>query len=308
LAWNHLVLATGAGARRLEHIAPATGIHVLRSYDDARRLWSEALAVERIAVIGAGFVGLEFAASLNAKGVHVTVIEFAGRVMARAVSPAMSQFVERHHRAAGIELLTETAVIAAIVSDGAVRGLEFAGERTLATDLVLVAIGARPNTDLAVAAGLDVDDGVLVDAHMRTSVAGVLAIGDCARWCEAGGRTRRLESVQNASDQATVAARSIVGAAAEYDAVPWFWSDQGALRLQMAGIAEPGDDSIVHAGDDGATLTVIHHHDRVLRCVETVNQPGEHLAARRLVGGEIDIEALEGGVTLKQIATGGVTG
>ena len=206
ISWDHVVLATGASPRRLPQVPMVAGVHELRSFGDAQRLWAEAPGHSHVAVIGAGFVGLEFAAAVNAMGMDVSVIETAERVMQRAVSPAVSSFVSAAHVAAGIDLRMQTSVTGSVVDGGSVRGLGLSDGSTLAADLVLVAIGARPNTDLAAAAGLAVADGVLVDECMRSSVSGVLAIGDCSRWRVDTG-TRRLESVQNATDQAVVAAR-----------------------------------------------------------------------------------------------------
>lgn len=285
-AW--LVLATGAHARTLPPLhAGLANVHVLRSAADARRLRAALPSMQRLTVLGGGFIGLEVAATARALGREVQVLESAPRLMLRSVSPELSAHVEAGHRAAGIALHLGVAVGGFEIEDGSegqrLAALAVDGVRT-EVDTLLLGIGAQPETALAEACGLACANGIVVDAQMRTSDPQILAVGDCCNFPEAGsGRRLRLESVQNANDQAKTAAATIGGAAQPYAALPWFWSEQGAMRLQMAGLAPAEGERHRRPGATPASFSVLHYAGGRLACVESVNAPMDHMAARRLL-------------------------
>lgn len=206
------------------------------------------------------------------------------------------------HTAVGVDVRLGDQVLGVDSAGGAVTAVRLGSGARVPADLVLVAAGAAPRVELARSAGLAVDGGIAVDATLRASAPDVYAVGDCASWL-AGGTRRRLESVQNAGDQAAHVAAMILGADRPFTTVPWFWSDQGALRLQIAGVPAPGD-AAVQIGDATATeLTVAHHDHQTFTCVETLGRPGDHLAARRLIGKPVDVDAvLNGTATLRDLA------
>lgn len=290
LPYEKLVLATGTRARRLPGLPDGLdNVAMLRAADEAHRLRARLAAAQQVTVLGGGFIGLEVAATAAALGKAVRVIEAAPRLLGRAVSPELSAHVLDTHRAAGIEVLLGAKV----------GGLEVAGDRLLSievdgmrqpVDLLLLGIGAVPETALAQAAGIACDDGIVVDAHMQTSDADVLAIGDCTRFPDRrAGRALRLESVQNANDQARTATATLTGAPKPHDVLPWFWSEQGAMRLQMAGLmpaeGTPGLATVRRPGP-GANpnaFSLFHYVDGQLVCVESVNAPVDHMMSRKLL-------------------------
>jgi 3-phenylpropionate/trans-cinnamate dioxygenase ferredoxin reductase subunit len=284
LPYETLVLATGARARRLLHLPESlSNVAVVRSAADALRMRDLLHACQRVTVVGGGFIGLEIAASARALGKPVQVLESAPRLLMRAVSPELSEHVLETHRGHGIDVQVGVAVGGFEVSGGRLAALAVDGVRQ-DVDLVVLGIGAMPDHDLASQAGLDCDNGIVVDEHMRTSDPAVLAIGDCTSFPEAGtGRRLRLESVQNAHDQARTACATIIGQPQPYQAVPWFWSDQGDLRLQMVGLTSA--DCVRHrrAGATTRSFSLLHYVGERLSCVESVNAPMDHLAARKLL-------------------------
>jgi 3-phenylpropionate/trans-cinnamate dioxygenase ferredoxin reductase subunit len=281
IAYDHLVLATGAR----NFVPPldnptGTGVAGLRTLADAADLRQRLPDTTRAVVIGGGFIGLEFAAVARGFGVGVTVIEAADRLMARVVSPEISQHFLDLHTGMGTEILLGAR--AAGIEPGAVR---LADGRRVPGDLILLAAGVLAEEALAREAGLATDNGILVDAHLLTSDAHVSALGDCARFPIPGGRTIRLESVQAAVDHARHIARRLVhGDAAPYAAVPWFWSDQGEAKLQIAGLATDADSRVVAPAVPGKLAVLGFAADRLV-AVETVNAPAPHMAARRLLAG-----------------------
>lgn len=282
--YDHLILATGA--RNLRPPIPgqeADGVLELRTLADAARLRARLAGARQAIVIGGGFIGLEFAAMARTAGVSVTVLEAAPRLMGRALSPEMSAYFHDAHRAMGTEVCLGAAARRIGSEGGRVTGVDTADGRIVPGDLVLVACGVRPNVELAAAAGLPVDNGIVVDAELRTSDPAISALGDAANFPLPDGSRVRLESVQAAVDHARhIARRLMTGEAGAYAAVPWFWSDQGKLKLQIAGLGTGTDDVVVVPQPDGAPMTLLFRADR-LRAVETVNAPGQHMAARRLL-------------------------
>ncbi|GAA5228452.1 NAD(P)/FAD-dependent oxidoreductase [Paeniglutamicibacter antarcticus] len=284
LEYAHLVFATGAANRPLPCSgADLAGVHALRTLYDATNLQGALSNARKVVVIGAGFIGLEFAAGAKARGLEVTVLEFAPRPMGRALSATCSDWFASRHTADGIDLRLNEGV-AAIHRDGEDLGVESTTGERYAADLVLYGVGVIPRTELAQAAGLAVENGILVDSSLCTSVDGVLAVGDCAAFPSIHtGTTTRIESVQNATDHGRHAARSILGARDHYTEVPWFWSTQGKIRLQIAGISAPSDEPVVLGDPSTGKFSIALLRDGVLAAVESVNSAADHIAARKLV-------------------------
>lgn len=292
LGYDHLVLATGARNRQLKVPgANLAGVAYLRTAADARHLRARLDACRHVAVIGAGFIGLEFAAVAAKRGVRVAVVEQAGRVMERGVSPAMSACFEQLHRSWGTAFLFGSGVAWIIGEDGAVSAVETLDGQRIPADLVLVGIGVVPNVELATAAGLPADDGILVDASMATEDSRISAIGDCAAYPNPfAGRRLRLESVQNATDQARFLATRLAGSPhAPYAAVPWFWSDQGPAKLQIAGIADAGDEGVLRGDPQAHAFSIFRFRNGRLAAVESLGRPGDHMAARQILARGISI-------------------
>ncbi|MBZ9966148.1 NAD(P)/FAD-dependent oxidoreductase [Mesorhizobium sp. BR1-1-2] len=286
LAFDHLILATGSRPRLLPLPgADLSGVVSLRSLADARLIRDLSARSEDVVILGGGFIGLEIAATLRAAGRTVTVVEAVDRLLGRAVAPVVASHVRQRLEAIGVHILTGTTIARLEGENGHVTAaITSSGER-LPARMVVVGIGAVPNVELAGEAGLTIANGIRVDHQMRSSVPEILAIGDAAsyrHWFT--GRDVRLESVQNATDQARLAARTITGHADAYSAVPWFWSDIGDMKLQMVGLTSGGDSHVV-LGDLADNKFSIYHYaaDRLLG-IESVNRPGDHMLGRKMLG------------------------
>lgn len=306
LPYSHLVLATGAANRRLTCPgAELDGVHGLRTLADAQRLGAALASARRVVVIGAGFIGLEFAAGARARGLEVTVLEFAPRPMGRAVSPVTGDWFAQAHFESGIDLRLGEGIERCEGGDRVEAVVSTTGGRYPA-DLVVVGIGVVPNTVLAERAGLEVDNGVVVDASLRTSDPDVFAIGDCASFPSVhAGIQSRLESVQNATDQARHAAHAILGRSADYADLPWFWSQQGPWKLQIAGLYRAGDDTVVRGDLAAGKFSVFCFRDGRLVAVESVNRPADHMTARKLISGQVSLtpeQVAEPSVDLKSLS------
>lgn len=290
LDYGHLVLATGARNRRL----PLPGLDdpavmELRGLDHCRTILSRAPGLEHVAVVGAGFIGLEIAAFLREKGKAVDVIELADRVMARAVSVPVSTWFLALHEGMGTTIHLKTGVTAIVHEAGGVR-VELSDGGRLAAGAVLLAAGVVPNVELAQAAGLEVADGIVVDEMLVTSDPSISALGDCAAFpCVHGEGRVRLESVQNANDQARSIARRLTGNPAPYTNLPWFWSHQGPARLQIAGLSAGYDETVLRGDPSADKFSVFLYRKGRLIAVESVNAPADHLAARRLIDKGISV-------------------
>ena len=259
LPYNRLLLATGARARPL---AVPGGDHalLLRTFDDARRLRRRLRSADghpRVVIVGAGFIGLEVAAAARSLGCDVTVVEMAGRALARAVPTEIAEVLVTRHTAEGVDLRfdTRTAAIEPI-GDGSLRVSLTGHEVPLEADVVIAGVGASPATDLAAEAGLHCDNGIVVDGHLQTSDPAIYAAGDCCIVAHGlfGGRPVRLESWRNAYDQADLAAATMLGGADVHTAVPWFWSDQYDLGLQLAGLFDVATTTCVRRRPDGVSV------------------------------------------------------
>lgn len=257
LPYDKLLLATGAAPRRLPG-TEGNRIVYLRTLDDARRLRDDLLPGRRLVIIGGGFIGLELAASARARGAEVTLIEAMPRLLSRAVPEAIAAGIQARHELEGVSLIFGDG-IAAIRSGASAAVVELSSGRRVVADLVLVGIGAVPNAALATGAGLAVDNGIAVDQHLMTGDGNILAAGDCCSFPLAiyGGRRVRLESWRNAQDQGNLAARNMLGANEAVASVPWFWSDQYELTLQIAGLADEG--ATVVRRDIGEGAYILFH-------------------------------------------------
>jgi 3-phenylpropionate/trans-cinnamate dioxygenase ferredoxin reductase subunit len=284
LRYERLVLATGARGRRLPHLPDGLqNVAVLRSAADASRLRDLLGHFGHLTVVGGGFIGLEVAASALALGKKVDVLESAPRLLMRSVSPEVADHVLQTHRGNGMGVRAGVAVGGFGIGADRLETLTVDGVET-PVDLLVLGIGAVPEHDLASAAGLQCDNGIVVDEYMQSSDPAILAIGDCTIFPEpTTGHRLRLESVQNANDQAKVAVATLCGAPQPYRAVPWFWSEQGSLRLQMAGLAPQHATRFRRKGSSEASFSMLHYVAGQLACVESVNAPLDHMAARKLL-------------------------
>lgn len=284
LAFDRLALTVGARPRRLSVPgADLDGISYLRDVDDAEQLQSRLAAASHVVVVGGGFIGLEATAVARAQGKKVTVVEAADRLVARAVAPVTSKFYLRAHERRGTTVLLSAAVAGFRGEHGAVRAVLLADGRELPADLVVVGVGVVPRTELAERLGLECDGGIVVDACARTSERSVVAAGDCTvlpHPLTGVGRVR-LESVQNAVAQAGVAAATLLGQPVETRTVPWFWSNQGDLKLQIAGLSTGYDDCVVRGEPDSEKFSVLYYRADELLAVDAVNNPVDYMVVRK---------------------------
>ena len=284
--YGHLVLATGARNRLLDiPNAHLSGVRYLRILDESEALRQIMAQVRHVVVIGAGFIGLEFAATARAKGLEVDVIELAPRVMARAVTAEISEYFQARHTAAGIRIHLGVQATGIECEGESVAGVSLSDGRHLRADLVVVGVGVLPNVELAANAGLAVGSGIIVDKYLLTDDPDISAIGDCALFSSHrfGGQLR-LESVQNATDQARCVAARLTGDVKVYDGLPWFWSDQGDDKLQIAGLTT-GYDRVVVRGDPGErSFSAFCYKSGQLVGIESVNRAADHVFGRKILG------------------------
>jgi 3-phenylpropionate/trans-cinnamate dioxygenase ferredoxin reductase subunit len=284
LAFDRLLLATGSRVRRLDVPGAAlAGVHYLRTLADADSIVASLAPGARVLLVGAGYIGLEVAAVVRTRGHEVTVLEAADRVMSRTVSPEISAFYDACHRAAGV-VLHYGAAVAALRGTARVSSVETTDGRSFPCDVVILGIGIVPNVELAAAAGLPCDNGIVVDELARTPHESVVAAGDCTNHPQPlFGRRVRLESVPNAVHQGKVAAGTLAGAPTPYSEVPWFWSDQYDLKLQIVGLSF-GHDEVVLRGDPAArSFAAFYLAAGRLLAVDAVNSPREFAAGKKLV-------------------------
>lgn len=307
LPYEHLVLATGSRPRRLAVAgAELQGVVSLQTLQDADALRQLVPGGRRAVVIGAGFIGLEFAAAARTLGLEVTVVDVAARALARAASAESAQCIAQSHQQRGTQLRFSCGIDRMEGREGKVTGVRTTDGELLPADIVVVGVGAEPRVQLAVQSGLDVENGICVDAQLLTSDPNISAIGDIAAFPErVSGPRIRLESVQNATDQARTAAARIAGKPAAYQAVPWFWSDQGELKLQIAGLRASDDEHVVlrEPGVRGCTVLCIRNGQ--LAAVETIDRPADHMLARRLLARGVAVspeQARATGFQLKELS------
>jgi 3-phenylpropionate/trans-cinnamate dioxygenase ferredoxin reductase subunit len=282
LPYDRLLIATGARVRTLPlRGAELKGVHYLRSIADVDAIRQGLATGSHLAIVGGGYIGLEVAAVAVKRGVDVTVIEAADRVMARAISPRVSAFYEQVHRSAGVKFFLN-ATAQAFEGQSSVEAV-VTNHGNVPADVVLVGVGIVPNQEIAADAGLACDNGIVVDEYAATSDPDIFAAGDCTNHPAFAGGRSRLESVQNAIDQAKHAALGLVGRPSAYHEVPWFWSDQYDLKLQIAGLARPGDVVVLRGEPASRKFAAFHLRDGVLAAVEAVNAAPEYIAGRRLI-------------------------
>jgi 3-phenylpropionate/trans-cinnamate dioxygenase ferredoxin reductase subunit len=290
LPYDVLLLATGTRVRRLKCPgADLPGVYYLRDIADVDGLQAVFSSDKRIAIVGGGYIGLEVAAVAAKRGLDVTVFEAMDRLMARAVSVPVSDFYAAEHQKAGVKLLLRTGV-EAFEGNGKVERVR-AGGKTYDADIVLVGIGVLPNDELATHAGLASEDGIVVDKNGRTGDPFIFAAGDCTRHIGREGTAIRLECVQNAIDQAKHCALAIAGKPKTYSEVPWFWSDQYDLKLQIAGLARPTDQTVLRGDPGTRKFAVFHLRDGVMAAVEAVNAAPDYMLGKKWIADGVRIDA-----------------
>jgi len=284
LEYGKLVLAIGGHARPLPVPgADLAGVHVLRTLADVNAIRARIAPGIRAAIVGAGYIGLECAATLRKLGVEVTVIEMMERVMSRVVAPEMSRFYLKEHVAHGVAVLIGRRV-GAFIGSGKLEAVECTDGTRVPAQLAIVGIGLVPDTALAADAGLICEDGITVDEHCRTSDPDIYAIGDCCNHPSARyGRRIRLESVDNAFEQARTAAANICGKPTVHDKVPWFWSDQYELKLQIVGLSQHYDSVVLRGDPDSRAFSCCYLRDGELIALDAVNHARDFMAARKLI-------------------------
>lgn len=287
LSYDHLVLATGTRPRlpALEGIGLAN-VFAIRSIANVDALRPTLTENGRVVIVGGGYIGLEVAAVLRDKGMSVAIVEAEDRLLKRVTSEPVSRFFDSLHRANGVEILTRVRV-KALIGETKVSGVALEDGRIVPADVVLLAVGAIANTELASAAGIAVSDGVLVDIYGRTSAAGIFACGDCARFpSRRYDRSVRIESVQNAIDQAKCVAATIAGKPTPHDPVPWFWSDQYRTKLQIAGLSDSRDDVSVDGEPGSGPFAVEYRRAGRLVAVDAIDNARAHMLSRRRIAEE----------------------
>lgn len=292
IAYGDLIWSTGGDPRMLDCPgADLAGVHAIRDRADIDRILAELPEVNRVAVVGGGYIGLEAASALRKLGKEVLLLEVLPRVLARVAGEELSAFFEAEHRAHGVDLRTATGLTAIRGEHGKITGVELSDGTVEPAQLVIVGIGIVPAVAPLVAAGAAGTNGVTVDAHCRTNLAHVYAIGDCAAHANtfAGGAVMRVESVQNATDQAACAAHAIRGEPQPFHAVPWFWSNQYDLKLQTVGL-NAGYDSTVLRGDPASrSFTVAYLKDGKLIALDCVNSVKDYAQGRKLIEAGVSV-------------------
>jgi 3-phenylpropionate/trans-cinnamate dioxygenase ferredoxin reductase component len=286
IGYGDLVWATGGAPRRLACSGhDVAGVHTVRTRADADRMMAEMPGVTRAVVIGGGYIGLEAAAVLAKFGKQVTVLEALDRVLARVAGEPLSRFYEAEHRAHGVDLRLGVAVDCIEGEGGRVASVRLADGERIACDMVIVGIGIIPSVQPLIDAGAAGGNGVAVDGRCRTSLPDVFAIGDCALHANrfADSAAIRLESVQNANDQATLVAKLLTGADAAYDAVPWFWSNQYDLKLQTVGLSTGHDQAVLRGDPADRSFSVVYLRGGRVIALDCVNATRDYVQGRKLV-------------------------
>ena len=284
LHYDKLLIATGSRARKLSIAgSDLVGVHYLRTIADVDAIRAAFGTAKRVTIAGGGYIGLEVASVAVVAGLAVTVLEMEDRILKRVTTPAMSAFYHGLHTGRGVVVRTNTKV-SGFAGQGRVEAvLTAAGER-IDADLVIVGVGIIPNVEVAAAAGIECDNGIIVDDHCRTSAADIYAAGDCTNHPNALlGRRLRLESVPNAMEQARVATTNMNGGDATYASIPWFWSDQYELKLQMVGFSGDGDTAVVRGDPAANQFATFYLKHGVVVAVDAVNSPREFMASRQMV-------------------------
>ena len=301
LGYTKLALTTGARVRRLS--VPGhdlAGIHHLRDLGDADGLAVAAATARRAVVVGGGFIGLEVAASLRALGVEVVVVEPLDRLLKRCFPPLLSDWTLALHRRHGVDVRLGASVAAILGNAGRVCGVRLGGGEEIAGDLVVVGVGVEANDELAREAGLRTDRGIVVDAHGLTSDPSIAAAGDCAvrfdlEGAQPGGGLIRIQSVQNATEQARAAGATLAGMPTQHHAQPWFWSDQYDAKFQMVGHSGPDDEIVLRGDPERGKFSLFHFRDGRLVAVDSVGAVRDHMTARKLLANGTELAAHQAG-------------
>lgn len=284
LTYSGLCLATGSRPRPLPVPgADLVNVFPLRTLADTQAIAAALPSVWRVVVIGGGFIGLEFAAVARKLGKEVVVLEGADRLMPRAVTPMMSEFFRKLHADHGVTIELGAAVSELVGTADRIRAVRTADGREFPADLVLVGIGILPNEELARAAGLECERGIVVDACSRTADPSIVAAGDCTARRLGDGNLLRLESVQNATEQGKSAAAALLGKERPFTASPWFWSDQYDVKLQMVGLSAGHDQTVLRGDPESRKFSAFHYRSDQLLAVDSVNRPEDHMPARKLL-------------------------
>ena len=291
ISYDKLILAMGSRVRRLSiEGADLDGVHYLRNIADVEDIRAELKSKKSAVIVGAGYIGLEVAAVIRQLGLEVTVVEMADRVMSRVVSPEISDFYQIEHTNHGVRLRLSTG-ITAFRGDGRIEAVETEDGELIPADFIVVGVGILPNTELAIDAGLNVDDGIVVDDKCQTSDPFIYAVGDCTRHPNTiYDRNLRLESVHNALEQAKTAVSNICGNEKHYSQVPWFWSDQYDLKLQIAGLSTDYDDVIIRGNPAERSFACLYLKDSMLIATDAVNSPREFVQSKALIASHAELD------------------
>lgn len=284
VAYNKLVLALGSRARKIPVAGEGLpGVFYLRSIDDVNSIRDSIAADKKVVIVGAGYIGLEVAAVCRQLGLHVTVVEMADRVMSRVVSPQVSAFYQQQHESHGVEFMLSTG-LKAIRGDDHVTAVEVGDGAVVAADFVIIGAGILPNCELAEAAGLKIDNGIAVDDRCQSSDPNIYAVGDCCSHpSDIYARRIRLESVHNALEQAKTAASNICGIEERYSQVPWFWSDQYDLKLQIAGLSAGYDQVVIRGEQNDKKFSCFYLREGILVAVDAINSPRDFMQSKPLI-------------------------
>jgi len=300
--YDKLLVATGSRPRLLNIPGiDLDGIHYLRTIKDVDAIREAMASARKLCIVGGGYIGLEVAAVAVTAGLEVTVLEMEDRILQRVTTPEMSDFYHQLHTGRGVNLMVNTSV-SGFTGDGGVATV-LCGDISIDADLVIVGIGIIPNIEIAEAAGLACDNGILVDDHCQTSDPDIYAAGDCTNHPNAIlDRRLRLESVPNAMEQSRAAAANMLGGDKVYASVPWFWSDQYELKLQMVGFSADGDQQVVRGDQATNQFAVFYLKDEKVVAVDAVNSPKEFMVCKQLYGKKVDASALaDSSVDLKTL-------
>ena len=306
--YEKLVLTTGASARELSADIGGrlNGVFTIRSIADIDHISPKFKAGEKLLIVGGGYIGLEAAAAGRRLGLEVTLLEMAERILQRVAAHQTSAYFRRLHSAQGVDLRESVHMVKLLEANGKVCGAELESGETLSADLVLIGIGSQPNTEVAEIAGLDCDNGIMVNDSCQTSDADIYAAGDCTSFVR-GGRRIRLESVQNASDQGDLVARVLAGEDVGYSALPWFWSDQYDCKLQIVGLNHGHNQTVVRQGTDESSLSVWYYLDDRLLAIDAMNDAKSYAYGRKIIEAgknPTPVEVADPATDLKAIAKG----
>ena len=292
VTYDKLLIATGGRPRKLEVDGHTLkGIHYLRNIDDVDAIKTQMSISQNLVIVGGGYIGLEVASVAIKKGLTVSVLEMESRILERVTTEEMSAFYHQLHTDEGVNILTSTQAKAFKGSETVESVV--CGDHEIPADLVIVGIGILPNTEMAEAAGLETNNGLVVDEYCRTSNEHIFAAGDCTNHPNPIlNRRLRLESVPNAMEQGRVAASNMLGGSKSYASMPWFWSDQYEHKLQMVGFSKDSDQSVVRGDMESKSFTVFYLKDGSIIAADSVNNPKEFMASKQLVGKKASIEAL----------------